>query len=239
MNIKINKKLVTLMVAGGVAGFVLTSCLLTEQEISVDTFTFDEVISEIEEDSTVDDILLEDSITLINPVNGEFRVMDMMEASRYLERLIALSKKLDEMQIDAVDEDDELYNSLSEEVAEWTIDDAYDFIDDIYYDSDGMKKIAYKRLSFYKLFLDKELRTNGFEIATKMFDDSISQLDLSEDDKDYRETLDSIVNIRDNIEEIDYMEFNQVVDLLDHVFDLSKSAIYESGGNKRLVLSRD
>ena len=66
-----------------------------------------------------------------------------------------------------------------------------------------------------------------------------SQLDLSEDDNDYRETLDSLVNIRDNIEEIDYMKFDQVVELLDNVFDLSKSAIYESGGNKRLVLSRD
>ncbi len=239
MNIRINKKLVAVMVAGGVAGFVLTGCLLNEQEMSVDSFTFDEVVSEIEEDSIVDDILLEDSITLVNPVNGEFRVMDMMEASRYLERLIELSKKLNEMHIDPVDEDDEFYNSLSEEVAEWTIDDAYDFISDVYYDSEGMGKIALKRLSFYKLFLDKELRTNGFDIATKMYEDSISQLDLSEDDNDYRETLDSLVNIRDNIEEIDYMKFDQVVELLDNVFDLSKSAIYESGGNKRLVLSRD
>ena len=230
MNIKINKKLVSLLLAGTL-GFSLCACNNNE-EISIDTFSFDEIITDIEDESLVDDALEEDTITLTNSFNGSKKTMNMMDASKYLEDLLSVSLKLHEMGIEKLSEDDDLYYLIEEEACTWTIDDTRDFISDFYYD-DTLKNVSLKRLEMMAVVYDSELRTNGIDIATKLLEDCIDNTE--EDTTDYIEILDSIKNIRDHREEFDYMNFYDMYSLVDNVFDKSKEVMYISG-NKNVKI---
>lgn len=258
MNIKINKRLVSILLAGTMS-FTLTGCL-KDEEISTDSFSLDEVVDEVEEDSYIDEVLEEETITLENPVNGEIRNLNLDDASNYLERIIELGKKLDEMGIEQIGEEDPA-SFLAEESATWTIEDAYDFIDDIYYADEEVKMIAIKRLSYYKDFLDKELRTNGINIAIRLLENSIktrlvdNESDYSDlnniyfegnkliyndevlsSDDDTLSLLDNLKNISENSDSFDNtMGYSEVVSLLDNSLNTSKNIIYnglEKSDNK-------
>ena len=234
MNIKINEKFVSLLLLGtmgvGTVGFTLCSCSKAEEEVNISSFTLDEIITDIEEDSYIDDALIDDTITLTNPFNGDIRVMNMLDASKYLENLLEISLKLEEMNIDLVDKDDEYYYMVENIASTWSIDDARDMINDVYFGDDALSKLSIGELRYYKGFLYEELKGNGMDIVIRLLGDSIDN--SSEDTTEYSEILDSIENLRDNREELDYMSFYDIYSLIDNGFEKSKEVIAISGNKK-------
>ena len=253
MNIKINKKLVSLILAGTVLS--LSGCA-TKEDINTDTISFNDVLVEVEDETVVDDLLSSTTFDRINPYTGEvIETMDMVSASKYLEKLLDINRKLNEIGgIKTITEDNEYYYMVEESV-NLTTDDIYDFIDDIYYNTDEMQALARGRLAYYKAFLQDELRTNGVGIAICLLEDSIKgkTLDLFESsysnaddviitdnyvtysdnkllfDNDALELLDVLYNIRDNSEEAYEVMNDDIYSILQNSFNTSKETIFRDG----------
>ena len=135
MNIRVNKKqLVSFMLAGAL-GFSLCSCGKADEEVILDSYSIDEVMSEVEDETLVDEVFNDSYFTRVNPFTmEEENTMDANEAAAYLETIVELSKKLNEMNISMLSEDDEDYFMVTDHASTWTIDDAYDLINDLVWD---------------------------------------------------------------------------------------------------------
>ncbi len=254
MNIRVNKKLIALLVTAGM-GVYLVSCGGEEIEINADSMSLNDVIEEVEDNTEADEILNDIRVDYVNPLTGEYvKTTDLMEASLYLENIISLSEKLNEMGIKTVSKDDEYYYMVEQIASEYTPDDAGDIISDVYYGDDALKKLSIRRLEYYKSYLEEELRTNGINIASLLLENSIKSevidyYDLDHSDigivniygdkiiygddfvkfnlGDNLEILDNLKNIRDNKEEFDNeIGFNDLTIILRESFNLSKNILF-------------
>lgn len=255
MNIKINKKLMSLLLAGAM-GFSLCSCA-KDDEISTDTFSLGEVVTEVEDTTITDEVLKSNSIDMINPFTGEVRdTYRLIDAATYLENLLTINDKLDLMpDVMVFSPDSENYQFVEDEVKDWSIDYVFELIADATEDDKEFSDLAKMKLSYYKTYLDKELRLNGINIATALLETSIKSdvLDTYGGDVDdiskvkiygnvvfYEDhkmmfndryelgILDSLYNIKNYPEEFNRaVQYDGVVTVLTETLNITKDVIYE------------
>ncbi len=255
MKIKITDRLLVLFLVGGM-GVTLNSCAKKEFEINADSICFNDVIEEVEENTEADEILENAKVDCIDPLTGEYvKTMNLMYASKYLENIISLSEKLNEMGIKMVSSDDEYYYMVDQIASKWSPEDAREFISDVYFGDDALRTLSVRRLEYYKTYLDKELRTNGINIASVLLENSIKSEVIDYYDLDHKDVgiiniygdkiiygdefaklnlkqdldiLDNLKNIRDNKDEfVNEMSFDDLTNVLRESFNLSKNIIFK------------
>ena len=245
MKIMASKKLVSLIIAGGLC---FSSCEAAYgSQINTDVMDLDKLLSEVENKTVTDEVLDYVQVYVVNPITLNGKLVDLDEASYDLDKKLKLAQKLDEMGIKGLDESDPYYYMVNE-AATWSTADAYDFIDDIYYNSIEMKKVAIKRLSYYRTYLDKDLEKNGIDIALSLLDGSVKSrfLDNYDDsylnvakisydgdkvvfnDKMYEDETESLELIRElrELKEKDNKDYTEVKEVLDKAMNSSKNIIY-------------
>ncbi len=253
MKIKINKKMISLILAGTM-GFSLSSCAKND-DVTVDTFTLNEVSDEVEDKTITDEVLENSTIDLVNPFNYEYvDTVNLIEATNKLEDLLAIGQKLSMMrELPVLDKEDENY-FMVESTSEWTEEDINELVD-TYINSKGEESVeAAENLTYYKTYLDQELRVNGINIATALLDLSIKSkvLDVYDGNLDeigmvsvYGNTvfyggkkllfnnkyelslLDNLYNIIYNREDFDELvSFEGVNSVLNETLDVTKNVIY-------------
>lgn len=254
MNIRINKKLVAILVATTM-GFSLCSCA-KQDETNVDSISFDSVIDAVEDDSLTDEVLDYSTIDIVNPFSLEYEnTIDLMDAANYLENTLELSQEFSKMmEIPILSEDAEDYYMV-EVASDWKPEEVYKLIDDYFYKKDDEQKSAGQKLTYYKTYLDKELRINGINIGTALLEASIKSkvLDAYEGDiedlgminiygnsvfynnkkllfNDNYELslLDNLYNIYYNREEFtEFVDFRGLNSVLTETMDATKGVIFK------------
>lgn len=244
MNIKVNKKLLSLLIAGGIA---LTPCSVAYgAEINTDEMSFDKVIESVEKKSVIDEALDVIDVYTVNPYTYRGKLQDLDDASAYLGDILEIKEKLTEMGVPTLSENDKYYYMV-DEAATWSPEDVHEFINDYYYDQD-MKRVAFVRLSYYNTYLNKELRENGLEVSSLLLEASIKARLLDKydnncynishikidgtnfvyDNKIIADETDSIslLNIVNKAKKDDTISDKEVYTLVNDSFNASKNIIY-------------
>lgn len=179
-NLKVNRKLLCLLLASGIT---LSSCgAAYGSEVNTNVMDFNDVMNEVEEETVIDEALDYINVYNVNPLTYKSGLIDADEACIELGELISVKQKLNEMGIKPANKDED-YNMIKE-AATWSVEDARSMIRNVYYD-DTMNKVDAKRLSYYSAYLDEEFKENGLDVASILLEVSIRGRFLDNYDDNY------------------------------------------------------